>query len=87
MTLGGGGFLVGLILGLILLSPFGFWFLSVPLGLLFALATVILGGRRLGKAKEGKPDGYFNRYLRMKMSRFGIKSSFITYTGLWRIRR
>ncbi len=87
MTLGGVGFVTGFVLGLILLSPFGFWFLSIPSGLLFALATVIVGGRRLGKAKEGKPDGYYNRYLIMKLSKVGMKGSFITHTGQWRIRR
>ncbi len=87
MTLGVVGCVSGLMTGLLLLSPFGFWFLSVPFGLLAALATVVVGGRRLGKAKEGKPDGYYNRSLRMKLSAFGMKGGFITHIGPWRIRR
>lgn len=87
MSLAGLGFAGGLIVWLFLLAPFGWWFLSVPMGLLTSLATIVFGGRRLGKAKEGKPDGYFNRLLLSKLSRAGIKRSLVTRTGAWGVRR
>jgi len=88
MFLGAAGFVIALVVGVIVLSPFGMWFLAIPFGFLVALMVIVFGGRRLGKAKEGKPDGYYNRYLRMKLSRVGImKGTFVTYTGNWRIRR
>lgn len=87
MKLASAGFVAGLILGLAILLPLGLWYVAIPLGLLSALATVYWGGRRLGKAKEGKPDGYMNKLLAIKLSAVGMKCPYITYTGQWRIRR
>jgi len=87
LFLGVAGFVVTLVIGVILLAPFGVWLLAIPLGFLMALATIFFGGRRLGRAKEGKPDGYYHRVLRMALSVAGIRKTFITRKGYWRIRR
>lgn len=87
MALGAVGFAAALLLGLLVLAPFGFWLLAFPLAILAALATIYFGGKKLGKAKEGKPNGYFNRVLRMKLARFGAKDAYVRHDGFWRIRR
>ncbi|MCF6256154.1 MAG: TIGR03750 family conjugal transfer protein [Gammaproteobacteria bacterium] len=86
-SLGALGFIFSLVVGIVLLMPFGMSFLALPFSFLIALATIYFGGRRLGKAKEGKPDGYYNRYLRMKLSSLGIKKANYVNAGYWRIRR
>ena len=86
-VLGAVGFAAALLLSLLLLTPFGLWLLAVPMAILTALGSVYFGGKKLGKAKEGKPNGYFNRALRVQLARFGWKSSFVQHKGFWRIRR
>lgn len=87
LTLGLTGFVVELVFGVILLSPFGLWYLAVPFGFFSALAAIFFGGKRLGKAKEGKPDGYYNRLLSGKLASMGLRKGIITRTGYWRNRR
>lgn len=84
--LGIAGFAGSLFLWLLVLAPFGYWYLSVPLSLLTAVAVIVVGGKRLGKAKEGRPDGYFSNLIKSKMGRVGFGTC-ISHTGYWGIRR
>lgn len=86
MGLGAVGFAASLFLWLVVLVPFGYWILSVPLALLSAVGVIYFGGKRLGKAKEGRPDGYFSRLIKSNLARAGIGSC-INHTGYWGIRR
>jgi conjugative transfer region protein (TIGR03750 family) len=87
MVLGAVGFSAALLLGLLLLAPFGLWLLSLPVAILSALGSIYFGGKKLGKAKEGKPNGYFNRALRMWLARYGLRNAYVRHQGYWRIRR
>lgn len=84
--LGIAGFVGSLFFWLLALAPFGYWYLSIPFGLLSALGSAYFGGRRLGRIKEGRPEGYFSRLIKSQMARVGLGSC-ICHTGYWGIRR
>lgn len=86
-TLAGVGFLTGLILGVLICIPIGQYVLIIPFPMLMTVFFVYFGGKKLGRAKEGKPDGYFNRFLLNTFCRLGWRSGFIQHKGYWRIRR
>ena len=86
-TLAGLGFGTGLILGLIFGVLFSQYVLIVPFPMLMTVISVYFGGKRLGRAKEGKPDGFFNRFLLNTFCRLGWRSGFVQHKGFWSIRR
>lgn len=97
LTLAGVGALIGFLLCLFIFGMLGFWLLSIP-GLAFgAMIGVFSGGKRLGKKKEGKPDGYINKSILIFISNIRVKvfsmmdiktnSTFIDHVGSWRIHR
>ena len=86
-TLAGLGFVVGLVLGLFFGVVFSQYVLIVPFPMLMTVCTVYFGGKRLGRAKEGKPDGFFNRFLLNTFCRLGFRSGFVQHLGSWSIRR
>ncbi len=93
MGLAAVSFAGSLFVWLLVLAPFGFWVIAIPMALLTALGTVYFGGRALGKEKEGRPDGYFSRLINSRLGRIGSRlgrigiGGVISHTGYWGIRR
>jgi len=81
------GLVVGIIIGLLLALITGIWMLAVLPPVLVAPFFVYSGGKKLGRAKEGKPDGYFNRMLSVKLTKIGFINTYVLRTGFWRVRR
>jgi conjugative transfer region protein (TIGR03750 family) len=87
------GVIIGFAIGSIVALLTGTVFLVLPFLLLFPMISIYKGGKQLGKAKEGKPNGYYDRLISTRMSRLGIRVPFlinnhiVTYTGYWRNRR
>jgi conjugative transfer region protein (TIGR03750 family) len=81
------GFVAGLGVGLIVAILAGIWLLVLPFLILFPVVSIYQGGKRLGKAKEGKPSGYYDRLLAAQLNQFGIGNSYISRAGYWRVRR
>lgn len=86
MSLAVAGFTGSLFVWLLVLAPFGYWFIAIPMALLTAMGVIYFGGQRLGKVKEGRPDGYFSRLIHSRLGRIGV-GSVISHTGYWGIRR
>ena len=86
MGLGAVGFAGSLFLWLLVLVPFGFWFIAIPMALLTALGVIYFGGQRLGRMKEGRPDGYISRVIKSRLGQIGVGAC-IGHTGYWGIRR
>ena len=87
LGLAGLGFLIGLGLGLLVALVTGLWLLVLPFLILFPVVAIYQGGKRLGKAKEGKPSGYYDRLLATQLNQFGLGKTFVCRAGYWRIRR
>ena len=81
------GFVIGSITGLIVAFIFGYILVAVPFPVFGAFVGVVKGGKMLGKSKEGKPDGYYSRVIKMKLCKFGLTNSFVHRMGAWRTRR
>ncbi len=81
------GFVTGLLTGVVLAFVFGSLLVAVPFPLFGAFIGVVKGGKRLGKSKEGKPDGYYSRVIKMKLCKFGLTNLFVHRMGGWRTRR
>jgi conjugative transfer region protein (TIGR03750 family) len=81
------GFAVGLVFGLFVALLSGIGLLVLPFLILFPVVFIYRGGKRLGKAKEGKPSGYYDRLLATQLAQFGFGEGYINRTGHWRIRR
>jgi len=90
-SLVGIGFCIGLIIGLAFFSLLGFWYLAFPFSMLFTMMFSYYGAKKLGKTKEGRPTGYFDRLKSLKISKIkvaiGLSSSLVFRNGYWRIRR
>ena len=87
LTLSGLGFMVGLVIGLIIAIITGIGLLALPFLILLPIVAIYYGGQRLGKAKEGKPSGYYDRLISIKLNALGLGNSFVIRTGHWRNRR
>ena len=87
LAFAGVGLVVGLIVGFVIALLSGFWLLVLPFLILLPVACIYLGGKRLGKAKEGKPNGYYDRLLATQLNRWGIGKSIINRPGYWSVRR
>ncbi|MEW8139168.1 MAG: DUF3487 family protein [Candidatus Thiodiazotropha endolucinida] len=81
------GFLAGLFFGSIVAIVFWVGFLVLPFLFIGPMLAIYFGGTYLGKAKEGKPDGYFDRLIVSKLNAMGIGESFVTRAGFWRNTR
>ena len=51
------------------------------------MLCIYQGGKRLGKAKEGKPNGYYDRLLAAQLNQWGLGKTTINRVGSWGIRR
>ena len=87
LALAGVGFLVGLAIGLVVALLSGIGLLMLPFLIIVPVILIYWGGKRLGKAKEGKPNGYYDRLLATQLNRWGIGKSFINRPGYWSVRR
>ncbi len=87
LALAGVGFMVGLAIGLAVSLLSGIGLLTLPFLIIVPVILVYWGGRRLGKAKEGKPNGYYDRLLATYLNRWGIGKAFINRPGYWSVRR
>jgi conjugative transfer region protein (TIGR03750 family) len=86
-TLAGAGFAMGTVLGIIAWILSGIWLLILPCMLVMPMIVIFVGGKKLGKAKEGKPEGYYERMLAVTLKRFGLNKDLVTHVGYWRNRR
>lgn len=87
LTLAGIGFIAGLLLGLVVALLSGIYLLVLPFLILMPIVAIYFGGKRLGKAKEGKPNGYYNRMIATKLNAIGIGNAFVIRAGHWKNRR
>ena len=87
LGLAGLGFIAGLVFGLLVALLSGMWLLVLPFLILFPVVFIYWGGKRLGKAKEGMPSGYYDRLLATQLAQFGFGEGYINRVGHWRIRR
>ncbi len=87
LGLAGLGFVAGLLLGLFVALLTGIGLLVLPFLILFPVVSIYQGGKRLGKAKEGKPSGYYDRLLATRLNQFGLGKAYVSRAGDWRIRR
>lgn len=87
LGLAGLGFLFGLVVGLLVALLSGVGLLVLPFLILFPVVFIYQGGKRLGKAKEGKPSGYYDRLLATQLNQFGLGKAYVNRAGDWRIRR
>jgi len=88
LALAGAGLVAGMAIGLVVALLSGLGLLVLPFLIIVPVAFIYLGGKRLGKAKEGKPNGYYDRLLATKLSQWGIgKKSYINRPGYWSVRR
>jgi conjugative transfer region protein (TIGR03750 family) len=81
------GLIVGAIIGLLLSVIFWSFFILLPFLFVGPMLSIYFGGQYLGKKKEGKPDGYFNRQIIFNLNRLGFGNTYITHTGFWRNSR
>lgn len=87
MNLAGIGFLIGLFVGIVISVLIGIGILVLPFLIVVPMLTIYFGGKRLGKAKEGKPDGFYGRMIASKLNAMGFGNSFVTRSGYWRNTR
>ncbi len=77
------GLIVGLVAGLLL----GRLILALPFAVVFGFVAVWKGGKWLARQKEGKPDGYYGKYILTKLSNAGLLKLFVNRSGHWSVRR
>lgn len=87
MTLAVVGLVSGIILGLILGIFTGIYLFVLVGGLVGLMSFIFKGGKKLGKAKEGFPDGYIGRVIDVWLCRHGLSEKFVVRHGYWRNRR
>jgi conjugative transfer region protein (TIGR03750 family) len=87
------GLFFGLLVGVIVVILTGVGLLVLPFLILGPMIIIYKGGKYLGKAKEGKPSGYYDRLIAVRFSALGISLPFlssyslVTRAGYWRNRR
>jgi conjugative transfer region protein (TIGR03750 family) len=87
------GFVIGIAFGLVVALLTGIFVLVLPFLILFPMITIYKGGKYLGKAKEGKPNNYYDRLIATRLSALGLRlpplsrNAVVTFTGYWRNRR
>ncbi len=87
MGLGLLGIVAGLVVGIVLAIMTGIWLLIIPFPIIGLAVFIFKGGKKLGKAKEGFPDGYIGRVIDIWMCEKKLSNKFVTRHGYWRIRR
>lgn len=87
LALVGAGTFAGFTLGFIAGFLTGLWFLIIPCMFLGSFIGVWKGGSRLMHAKEGKPDGYYGKFIFSWMAEHGLVKNYIKHNGYWRIRK
>lgn len=85
--LGMAGLVTGLVVGIVAAILTGIWLLIIPFPIIFLALFIFKGGKKLGKAKEGFPDGYIGRAISVWMCKHGLSKKFVVRHGTWRIRR
>jgi len=83
----GAGIVVGLVVGLVVGVLLGRVILALPFAVVFGFVTVWKGGKWLARQKEGKPDGYYGKFILSKLSNAGLLKLFVNRSGYWNIRR
>jgi len=81
------GILSGLVIGIVLAIITGIWLLIIPFPIICLAVFIFKGGQKLGKAKEGFPEGYIGRAISIWMCKHGLSKKFVVRKGHWRIRR
>ncbi|MEW8048425.1 MAG: DUF3487 family protein [Candidatus Thiodiazotropha sp.] len=87
LTLAGLGFVIGLMIGGLIALFVGIWLLVLPFLILIPVIAIYYGGKRLGKAKEGKPNGYFDRLIAHRLNMIGLRNALVVRAGYWRNTR
>ena len=87
MVLGMLGIVAGLVAGIVLAIITGIWLLIIPFPIIGLALFIFKGGKKLGKAKEGFPEGYVGRAINIWMCEHGMSKKFVVRHGYWRIRR
>ncbi len=81
------GALTGAIFGLVIALFTSWWFVILPTLFLGAFLGVYNGGKAFQRKKEGKPEGYYTRYILGALSDRGWLKIFIMRSGYWSLRR
>lgn len=79
------GMFFGLVMMKILVGSF-VW--GLPVGIVFFFIFFFILVYRFSKLKRDKPAGYYQQYLRIKLSKVGLyKSPYLMRTGKWSTER
>lgn len=79
---------VWLPLSLLLAGLLGALTMGAGIAMLGVLATAFVMATVFQRLKRGRPDGYYQQRLRLKLEDFGLhRSGFIRRTGAWDIGR
>lgn len=87
MLLAGSGAIAGLVVGLVVAILLGRLIIFLPFVVVFGFISVWKGGAWLARQKEGKPDGYYNKYILSRLSNAGLLKLFVNRSGHWSMRR
>ena len=62
--------------------------LGFGVGFALAIATVAVGGKFMQKLKRGRPEGYHERLIKIRLQDRGLANcSYIRYSGAWDVCR
>lgn len=86
-ALAAGGLAAGIVTGIVIALLFGTFLAFIPFPIFGLALGVFRGGKKLGKAKEGLPNGYVTRLIRIGLCKIGFSKQFIVRVGYWGIRR
>jgi len=65
----------------------GRWQSGIPLGLGFAVATIVVSGVVLARIKRNRPEGYYQQIVRLRLEDAGLYNThLIRREGVWDIR-
>ena len=83
------GFIIGALLGLLIVLLLGidYWLFIPALAMLLCICTVLIGKTLIARLKRGRPDGYLNRVLEVKIDAVLGGNQFISHEGYWSIQR
>ncbi len=81
------GALAGALIGLVIAIITSWWFVILPTLFLGAFLGVYKGGKVFQQKKEGKPEGYYTRFILAALSDRGWLKVFIMRSGFWSLRR
>lgn len=85
-----GGFLVWAVGGMLVIILSGgslfMMFSAFPIGLIMTIGTIVLGARVIQKYKRGKPDGYYEQKIHIKLKKTGLgRSHLIVSDQKWSV--